>query len=685
MSHGAPLVAGVAAIAIFAWWTASQGGYPPGTSAPGALALIVLLAVLAGTGRVRLSGPARIPVLAFAAFTAWSFASTAWADARGDAWDGANRTLLYLVVFALFATVPWRPRGAVLVLAAFAVSTVIASAVSFYAAVAGDPADAFPGRRFAGAIGYANALAALLLAVFWPAVLLACRRATPALLRGVLLAAAGVALELIVLTQSRGVLVSGGVTVLLALVLVPGRLRIRVLTALAAVALPAAASLPLLLDVFDATSERALTRAGVAVAVSAAVLLAAGWAWGRSDAVGRPRLRGPTAGRRRVAALAAVAALVAAGVALVLSERSEVAAVAAPAADSRFTCGTDTGRYDIWRVALDEFAREPLLGVGADNFAQDYALERRRLEQPLYPHSIVLRVPAQTGLVGAVLFGTFLVTAIGAVRLRGAEADTAVVSVAALVAAAAWLSQGAVDWLWEIPAVAAPAIACLGLVVAASAGASPRRRAGMPLTEAEQELRGAAGLPLLVAEAVPRRAAGVPLLIAAAVVVPAAASLALPALAAREVDGAIREFTADPAGARVRFDRARDLNPLSTRPDVVAGSLALLTGDDRRAAAAFARVIDRDERDWYPHVQLGLLRAADGRRSAALAQLRRARALNPRSPVVWNATVTVARGREVSRALRLALIRQPVTGPLRRRSAPCVPTFGITADCLRVP
>ena len=41
----------------------------------------------------------------------WSFLSIVWAQARGDAWDGANRALLYLTVFALFALLPWRAGG----------------------------------------------------------------------------------------------------------------------------------------------------------------------------------------------------------------------------------------------------------------------------------------------------------------------------------------------------------------------------------------------------------------------------------------------------------------------------------------------------------------------------------------------------------------------------------------------
>ena len=71
----------------------------------------------------------------------------------------------------------------------------------------------------------------------------------------------------------------------------------------------------------------------------------------------------------------------------------------------------DSGRYDFWRVAWRQFARHPLQGAGADNFAQDYVRERRRGEEPLYPHSIVFRTLGETGMVGVMLLTAFLAAA----------------------------------------------------------------------------------------------------------------------------------------------------------------------------------------------------------------------------------------------------------------------------------
>ena len=59
----------------------------------------------------------------------------------------------------------------------------------------------------------------------------------------------------------------------------------------------------------------------------------------------------------------------------------------------------------------------------------------------------------------------------------------------------------------------------------------------------------------------------------------AAASYALPALAAREIERAVPRFGDDPAAACEGLEHARALNRLSDRPDVIAGALALQAGD----------------------------------------------------------------------------------------------------------
>src|SRR3954463_14522015 len=113
-----------------------------------------------------------------------------------------------------------------------------------------------------------------------------------------------------------------------------------------------------------------------------------------------------------------------------------------------------------------------------------------------------------------------------------------------------------------MPAVTVPAMACLGLIVSTSAGPQ-----AVPAERARRPVRALAGGFAVVA----------------------AVSYALPALAAREIERAARRGARDPAEALTMLDRARHLNPLTDRADLVAGALALRSGDRAVARRSFQR------------------------------------------------------------------------------------------------
>jgi tetratricopeptide (TPR) repeat protein len=642
------LALGGAAIALFTWWAVHEGGTAPGSWYPGALLFVAALTPVAyALEPRRLSRPAVLALAPLAAFTVWSFLSITWADARGDAWDGANRTLLYLVLFALFAALPWTALEASILLGAFALVTAVAGAWAVGATLGGSDGGSFLDGRLAAPIGYENASAALLLAAFWPAVLIASARSTPASWRGLLLATAGLLLALAVLCQSRGSLIAGPAALAVALLLV--RERRRLLLALSAVAATTLVASPLLLKVYAGAPalDAALGRAAIAIALSMALLAAAGHASARLDgrAGGMPRLTRRGLGAAFACALVALAI----GAGLAVARSGDV--TAPPAVGSRFTGGVESGRYDFWRVAWRQFTRHPLQGAGADNFAHDYARERRGREEPLYPHSIVFRTLGQTGIVGVVLLVTFLGAAFAGVR--STDALRRPVAVAALVAATAWLAHASLDWLWELPAVAAPAMAWLGLV--AGLGMAPRvttRRAWRP------------GRAFAVA----------------AVAGTAAVSLALPALAARQIERAVPRFADDPAAALHGLERARGLNPLSDRPDVIAGALTTEAGDLAEARRALRRALARDAGDWHTRAQLGMLELEAGRRSAALAELSRAQRLNPLEPTIALAAEAARRGEPLPAEVQERLSDRVVPAPLGRRPLTCRPVLGLCAQ-----
>ncbi|MGH3062224.1 MAG: hypothetical protein ACRDNA_12535, partial [Gaiellaceae bacterium] len=199
---------GALPLGLFLLWAAIDGGYPPTLWNPGGIALVGLLALLLASAPQLLGTLPRAGLFAlglFAAFALWSFLSIAWAADKGEAWDAANRALLYLAVYGIFLLWPWRGRQAAILLGAYSLGVAAIAAATFVRALrSDDPGAFFIGGRYSEPVGYINADCALFLTAFWPAVFLASRRETPWWLRGLFLATAGFLLEQAVLPQSRG-------------------------------------------------------------------------------------------------------------------------------------------------------------------------------------------------------------------------------------------------------------------------------------------------------------------------------------------------------------------------------------------------------------------------------------------------------------------------------------------------
>ena len=655
-------------MAVFLWWETQEGGYAPTAWYPGAAVFLALFVAVLTFGAARTAGPSewsRRAVLLFAAFTGWCFLSIVWAGVQGEAWDGANRTLLYLTVYATFALISWRTREAGTFLALFALGTAVIGAT----ALATEDASAFIDGRLAAPTGYANANAALFVAAFWPAVALASRPEVHWALRSVLLAAGGLLLQLAVLAQSRGSVIAG--VVALAVYVLLSERRLRALLVLVPIAAVTLASLDPLLSVFASSSGPGLHEAvadeQMALAFTTAALLTVGALIGILDRPGavhpRRRPRVPRGGRATVALAAFLAALATAAVVTALwsiAGGTDGSRPTSTLASTRFG-GLDTGRFDIWRVAGETVAEHPLLGVGVDNFAVDFARDRSTDEEPLYPHSLVLRAFSQTGLVGGGLFLGFTAAGlVAAVRPRHRPTGlTNAIAAASIASAVYWLVHGSLDWLWEIPVLAAPA---LGMLALAS-------RLGQPPVGGSGSIRFRS-----------LRARAASLVLGAA----ALGSYFFPGLAASELERAVAAWPTAPEQASSRLDRARRLNPLSERPDVVAATLAQRAGQPDRARLAFENALKRNPDDWFIHLQLALLDAAAGRQTEALASLRRAEALNPLEPAIQ-----AAKDRLFDEALRHQLLlrtdRLAVRSPLGRRPVDCRPVLGIASSCVWSP
>lgn len=640
-------VPALGALALFVVWAGNDGGYQVTHWGPGGLILLTLLALTLSSVRLRLAGvpvAVRVAIACLALYTALSYLSILWAQVPADAWEGANRTLLYLVVFALFALWSQSGASAALLLGAWTLAMIgLAAFVVLHIDSSAKPAAFFSEGRLKYPAAYENACAAVWCMALWPALLLSAARRIPWAVRGLLAAGVVVLADLALLSQSRGSLFATVVMLVLVFALLPG--RVRTFLVLVPVAITVGLSTPTVLHVGDRLKDGGDVRSALHSA-TAAIFLAA-LAVGLIVALGaaieaREVFPQATAARMRKAVGAiAIATLVAtlaggwvaAGDPLARVEHGWQTFTGGYSADNahvnRLVSGLGSGRYDFYRVGLDEFLAHPLVGIGADNFAQQYLARGHERETPHYPHSVEIRTLSQTGLVGALLALVGLLAALltgggAALRSSARRADpfAASVAAAALSGFAYWAVHGSFDWFWEFAGLGAPAFALLGLACALA----PR-----------QATSGAGG-------SMPRRvmlAGGAILTLAAAL------SLIAPWLSQLRVESAARIWPTAPRHAYSDLHEAARLNPLSDEPYLLAGSIALRFGDLVRADREFSLALDRDPGDAYATLERGAISSARGDRADALRLLERTVRLSPRDELVRDALKAVRRDQRI--------------------------------------
>jgi tetratricopeptide (TPR) repeat protein len=694
LSEAPATVPALVSVVLFVVWATSQAGYPVTHWAPGGLLVLALLGIALSVVRLRLAevpAPVKIALACLAGYTALSFLSILWAAVPGDAWEGADRTLLYLLVFALFALWPQRGRSAALVVGVWTLATIgLAVFVALHVDAAAHSAtrleSLLPGGRLVYPSGYANANAAQWLMAFWPALLLARSERLFWGLRGVLAGGAVLLAEVALLSQSRGSLYATPVMLVLVFVLLPARVRTF------AVLVPVAAGIGLAAPAVLRVGERlehghnATSALHAATAEMFAAAVAVGLVVALGAAVESRRECSPGTARRLhrgiaaigIAVLVAVLAggLVVAGNPVTRIRHGWDTFKGGYAADStvgnRLVSGLGSNRYDFYRVALDEFVAHPVLGIGVDNFQQQYLRHGRSEETPHYPHSVELRTLTETGLVGALL----ALVGLGAALVASARAMKRSDPLGRAVAAAAlggfgyWAVHGSFDWFWEFAGLGAPAFALLGIACALVPRARDKQAEGRldalspaapwasSQPDAKRPAREAAdpSSHLTRPRWSGRQRMGV--VAGALMALLAAVSLAAPWLSQLEIQSAARIWPRAPRRAYARLNDAAKLNPLGDEAYLVAGSIALRFGDLARADHDFALALKRSPDDAYATLERGAIASARGKHATALVLLERAARLNPRDQLTREALLVVREGRRVSvEALNRSILR----------------------------
>ncbi|MDX6689259.1 MAG: hypothetical protein QOG15_716 [Solirubrobacteraceae bacterium] len=628
------------AFAVVTYLALSNGGYDTIVRSQVGIAVwwIVLLGALAGIlpGRIGRTGWVAIGLLA--AFAVWTGLATGWSESAERSTIELGRVATYLGVLVLAIALQGRA-------AARHTINGLACAIGFVTLLAvlsrlhpqWFPADdhieflAGSERKLSYPLNYWNALAAFT-AIGVP--LLLGVALTARTLAGQALAAATLPLAAlcIYLTISRGGVVALVVGIVVFLLFVPRRLDALGTLVVAglgsAVLLSAASQRPDILNggVPTATAiHQGSELIWLAVIVCGGVPLLQVAMSLAARHLERPALLAP--GRRttllRGLALVAVTCVVGVGAGAPgwVGERWQEFKMPTGTVEvgnqadvfSRLQAAHGQGRYQFWQAARDAEATHPWRGVGPGTFEFWWA---RHATAPGFvrdAHSLYFETLAETGLIGFVLLIGLLLFLLGTAVARSLRAPPVVrISIASAVGGlAAFMTSAAVEWVWEMGAVACAVMVLAAVILVGRdepAVVGKRAKPARPL------------LPRIAVVLLALAATG-------AVAVPMAA-----AIATRDSRDAAAAGRLSTALADTRT--AERLQPYAATPHLQR-ALVLEQAGSLVSAVAAAKAATADEpTNWRTWFVLARIEARRGQATAAVAALREAKRLNPRSPLL---------------------------------------------------
>ena len=603
------------------------GGYfPPATGvACGALALaLVLRLTLADRPLEGFGLAAGLVAGAIALFGVWSLVSSSWSDSPARAVAEFDRTLLYLLMFSLLATLPRTPGTAGLVVLGIAGGATFVCLAGLLTRVLPDVFPIAPNvldQRLSYPITYWNGLGLLAAISIVLATHLTCsvREHPIARIAGAtvlpLLAAT------LYFTFSRASIVVMVIGVIGYVVLARPRAFVPALIAVlptTAIAVIWAYEADLLARP-DPTTPGAVDQGQEVFVVLLLCALAAGAARYGLIRVGLDqRLKAidvPKATRNRIAVVGAGVLLLAAGTAWIAFDVNDRISRqyekfkegdvirASEDARERLTAVGNNGRIQHWEEALDAFGENPVKGTGAGTYELTWAQNRPSEFTVRDGHSLYLETLSELGVIGAAL----LVLALGgmlvglAAHARGRDRE---LWAALFVAVCVWALHAAQDWVWELPAVTLWLFAAGGIALARPPGAGATR---------------------IVA---PPRLARV---VAAIVVLALTVTPVLNAIADARLRDSVSAFKV--GDCQLAIDQALSAtSALGARPEpyAILAFCDVRLGKLELADRMMRNAIDRDPNNWIYHYGHALVLAAQGQDPRE--EIAEARRLNPREP-----------------------------------------------------
>jgi hypothetical protein len=669
------LVTWLATFALVTYLALSGGGYDIVARSQIGLLLwwFVLLGVIVGVlPRRPLSRGTWAAFGLLAGFAAWSWIATSWSGSEELTSAEVARVFTYLGVLVLGACVLTR-KSAPAMLNGLTCAIAFVSALAVLSRLApslfpGNPTSSFYAvARLSYPFDYADGVGEFA-ALGLPLLLWASSGARTLLGRAA--AAAGLPLVLfcLALTVSRGGILAAAVGVAMFVALAPDRLPKLATIALAAVA--TAVLMAALLTrhalfheyLASAPSSQRASMGLILVLVLAVTAFLHGALQVATRRISRPRWlrisrRGAQVIAAAIAALAAALVIVAfaGGVVHHLWDQFKQPNPPATAGGEylRLLSVAGSHRYQYWQAAISAFDTAPWKGIGPGTYQFWWAAHNTLSEFVRNAHSLWIETLAETGIIGAALiFSFFLFSLIaGSVRALRAEAGLRLQITAAVAGVGAFCAAAAFDWVWQIGVMPMIAMLLVAIAVSADSEAAPADEPASALASAHErsaengpaEPRSAENGPaephfeaaptghVAVAARPPhwrtRIVVGLGALVSLwAILVPLSTTVAGRASQSAAVRGDLRAALSDAADAQ-------QIDPDAASPRLQRALVLEQLGDVSGASQAIAAAVSREPANWALWLVASRIATEADMPRVALADYRRARALNPTSPI----------------------------------------------------